>query len=230
MSNKTDPQNRQAVAALHVCNMLYDLNSSSYDEVLPKLEFWIEYVLDEGFTTTTDLADRVSCVAWEDRGSHSDISRFLREFRDAPHRSEQARTFVDELCHLVLRWFSIASAEDVWTNWGEALVSKRGGPGFMHSALFIGHLIERGLIRHELVRRHILKPLTAHYYNETNHKKQAVRAQAIYNLFTTAGNTLLQGLLEPEEVQDCFKRLDTRVSIGSISAMVQFDPAKLKVR
>ena len=186
-------------------------------------------MFDEGFTTTTDLADRVSCIAWEDRGSHSDISRFLREFRDAPHRSEQARAFVDELCHFVLRWFSIASAEDVWRNWEEGLVSKRGGPGFMHSASFVGHLIERGLIRPELVRRHIFKPLTAHYYSEKNHRRQAIRAHAIHNLFATAGNTLLQGLLEPEEVQDCFKRLDTRVSIGEIGQMDQLDSKKLKV-
>ena len=100
----------------------------------------------------------------------------------------------------------------------------------MHSASFVGHLIERGLIRPELVRRHILRPLTAHYYNEGNYRKQAIRAHAIHNLFATAGNTLLQGLLEPEEVQDCFKRLDTRVSIGEIGQMVQFDPEKLKVR
>jgi hypothetical protein len=229
MSDKTDHQNRQLVLALNICNLLYDLSPSTYDEITPKLEFWIEYVLDERFTTTADLADRVSCVAWEDRGSHSDIARFLHEFRDAPHRSEQARSFVDELCHSVLQWFSIASSEDVWDHWKEALVSKRGGPGFMHSASFVGHLIERGLIRHGLVRRHILKPLTAHYYNESNLKKQAIRAHAIYNLFTTAGNSLLQGLLEPEEVQDCFARLDTRVSFEKIGGMDLLDPAKLNV-
>ena len=229
MSHKTDYQNRQCVLALNICNLLYDLRPSTHDEIAPKLEFWIDYMLDEQFTTIADLADRVSCVAWEDSGSHPDISRFLKEFRDAPHRSEQARSFVDELCHSVLQWFSIASSEDVWANWTEGLVSKRGGPGFMHSASFVGHLIECGLIRHGLVRRHILKPLTAHYYNESNLRKQAIRAHAIYNLFTTAGNTLLQGLLDPEEVQDCFKRLDTRVSFDEIGGMGQLDSAKLKV-
>ena len=99
----------------------------------------------------------------------------------------------------------------------------------MRSASFVGHLIECGLIRHGLVRRHILKPLTAHYYNESNLKKQSIRAHAIYNLFTTAGNTLLQGLLEPEEVQDCFIRMDTRVSFDKINGMDQLDPTKLKV-
>jgi hypothetical protein len=49
-------------------------------------------------------------------------------------------------------------------------------------------------------------------------------------LFTAAGNTLLQGLLEPEEVQDCFKKLETRVSFGGISGMDALDTKKLDVR
>jgi hypothetical protein len=230
MPNKTDHENRQRVLATNICNLLCDLGPSTYDEITPKIEFWIDYVLDERFATTTDLADRVLQVAWDSRGSQSDISRFLKEFRDAPHRSEQARSFINDLCFSILQWFSVASAEDLWANWTEASVSKNGGPGFMRAASFVGHLIERGLLDHNPVRRHILKPLTAHYYNESNFKKQAIRAHAIYGLFTTAGNTLLQGLLEPEEVQDCFNKLETRVSIGEIGGMDKFDAAKLKVQ
>ena len=47
MSHKTDPQNGQLVLALNICNLLYDLGSSTYGEITPELEFWTEYVLDE---------------------------------------------------------------------------------------------------------------------------------------------------------------------------------------
>ena len=229
MSKKLDCENRQLVLGQNICNLLCDLNPSTHDEITPKIEFWIDYVLDEQYATTTDLADRILPIVWDARGSQSDISRFLKEFRDAPHRSELARTFVDELCFAVLRWFPVASSENVWSNWREALVSKSGGPGFIHAVSFVGHLIQCGLLNHKLVRRHIFKPLTAHYYNESNFRKQAVRAHAIYELFASAGDTLLQGLLEPEEVQDCFKKLEIRVSIGEIGDMSQFDVEKLKV-
>jgi hypothetical protein len=230
MFSETDYQNRRLVLASNICNLLHNLSPSTYDEIAPKLDFWIEYVLEEQFTTTDDLANRLSRVAWEKNGSHSDISRFLREFHDAPNRSERARTFVGELCHSIIQWFSIASAEDLWSSWSEGLVSKDGGPGFIHAAAFVGYLIECGLIRPDLVRRHIFKPLATHYYDPDNFRKQAVRAHAIYQLFLTAGSTLLQGLLEPAEVQDCFQRLETRVSFGDISAMDKFDPEKLTVR
>ena len=230
MSNKSEYENRQSVLVSNICNLFYDLGPSTYGQVAPKIEFWIDYVLDEQFTTTADLADLVLSVAWDSRGSQSEISRFLKEFRDAPHRSEQAKSFVDQLSSSVLRWFSVAASEDLWTNWSNALVSKSGGPGFMHAASFVGHLIECRLLDHGLVRRHVLKPLTAHYYNESNFKKQAIRAHAIYELFAAAGNTLLRGLLEPDEVQDCFEKLETRVSIGEIGGMRKFDAAKLKVQ
>ena len=229
MSDKPDYENRRTVLAGNICGLLCDLDPSTYDEITPKIEFWIDYVLDERFLTTTDLADRVSSVAWDNRGSKSDISRFLKEFRGAPHRSEQARSFVDELCSSVLQWFSVASSEDLWTGWHGGLVSKNGGPGFIRAASFVGHLIEGGLIDHKLVRRHVLRPLTAHYYQK-NSLKQVTRAHAIYGLFATAGDIILRGLLEPEEVRDCFERLDTRVSFGGIRGVDQLDAAKLKVR
>jgi len=228
MSN--DYHDRQVVLASNICNLLYDLSSSTYDEIAPKIEYWIEYVLSEQITTTDGLAERVSAVAWEGRGSHPDISRFLKEFRNAPHRSEQARSFVDGLCLYLLRWFAVASAEDLWTNWHKAPVSKSGGPGFIRAASFMGHLIECDLLGREPVRQHIFKPLTNHYYNPGNLSKQSIGANAIYKLFTAAGHTLLQGLLEPEEVQDCFRTLEARVSLGAINGIDVWDATRLNVR
>ena len=230
MSNEPDYRDRQVVLASNICNLLYGLSPSTYDEVAPKIEYWIEYVLNEQFTTTDDLVERVSAVAWEGRGSYPDISRFLKEFRDAPHRSEQARSFVDRLCLYVLQWFAVASAEDLWENWSSALVSKCGGRGYIRSASFMGNLIERGLLGREPVRQYIFGPLTNHYYNEENPRKQSINANAIYLLFTAAGHTLLQGLLEPEEVQDCFNRLDIRVTFGDINDMDTLDATRLNVR
>ena len=230
MSSGSEDNNRQLVLAENICNSLYDLGPSTYDEVAPSIEYWIEFALTEHFTTTSDLAERVSPVAWDTRGSHSDISRFLKEFRDAPQRSGRIKSFVDELCLHVIRWFSVASAEDLWAKWHHGLVSERGGPGFVRAASFVGHLIECGLLGQNLVQRFIFKPLTAHFYNKDNFTKQSIRANAIYQLFTAAGNTLLQGLLEPEVVQDCFKKLETRVSLGSIKGLETFDAEKLNVR
>ena len=230
MSNDPDHHDRQVVLASNIRSLLCDLTPSTYDEVSPKIEYWIEYVLSEQFTTTDDLAERVAAVAWEDRGSHPDISRFLKEFRDAPRRSEQARSFVDGLCLYILRWFPVATAEDLWENWSHGLVSKRGGRGFIRAASLVGHLIKCGLLGGEPVRQHIFKPLMNRYYNHDNFRKQAVRADAIYQLFTAAGYILLQGLLEPEEVQDCFEKLETRVSIGDINDMENFDAMRLNVR
>jgi len=221
---------RQLVLAENICNSLYDLGPSTYDEVAPKIIYWIEFALTEHFTTTSDLAERVSPVAWGTRGSHSDISRFLKEFRDAPHRSGRIKSFVDELCLHVIRWFSVASAEDLWTRWHSGLVSERGGPGFVRAASFVGHLIECGLLGQNLVQRFIFKPLITHFYNKDNFTKQSIRANAIYQLFTAAGNTLLQGLLEPEVVQDCFKKLETRVSLGNVRGLDALDTERLDVR
>jgi len=221
---------RLIVLAENICNLLYDLGPSTYDEIAPKVGYWIEFALTEHFTTTSDLAERVSPVAWDTRGSHSDISRFLKEFRNTPHRSGRVKSFVDELCLCVVRWFAVASAEDLWAKWHIGLVSKRGGPGFVRAASFVGHLIECGLLSRNLVRRFIFKPLTAHFYNKDNHKKQSIRANAIYQLLTAAGDTLLQGLLEPEVVQDCLEKLETRVSLGNIAGLDPLDAERLNVQ
>ena len=224
-----DDANRQLVLAENIRNLLYSLSSSTYDEIAPKIEYWIEFVLTEQFTTTDDLVGRLLPMAWENRGSKSNILRFLKEFRDSPHRSEQTEPLVDQLCLHILRWFAVASAEDLWGNWNTGPVSKCGGSGFVCAASFVGHLIEHGLLGRELVRRYLPKPLTAHYYDNGNLQKQSVRANAIYNLLT-AGNTLLQGLLDPEDVRVCFERLEARIPLGKIAALDTLDAVDLNVR
>ena len=200
---------------------------SKYDQIAPKIEYWIEYVLREGFATVDELVEGVSDVAWEvTEGSCESIGRFLREFYDAPHRSEQARSVVSRLCPHALQLFAIASAEDLYS-WTVGLVSSGGAPGLVSAASFVGHLVEWGLLSHELVRRHLTKPLTNHYDGGCRHVEypEATRARAIYKLFIAAGNTLLQGLLEPDDVRACFDILDSwpQEKMG-------FDAAKLRVR
>jgi allophanate hydrolase subunit 1 len=80
--------NRWPVLAAKIRSLLYSLSPSTNDETAPKIQYWIEYVIAEEFTTIDDLVERVSSVAWGYRGSRSNISRFLKELRDAPHRSE----------------------------------------------------------------------------------------------------------------------------------------------
>ena len=236
MSNGPGYHNCKAVLATKIRDLLRDLGPSTHDEIAPIIEYWIEYGLTEQFTTIVDLVELVSPVAWDTHGSPSDISRFLKEFRDAPHRSEQARSFVDKLCERVLRWFAAASAEglQVWTGRETNRVARVGGEGFMRAASFVGHLIERGLFSHELVRRHLVKPLIALHYTDNDVTERYFRAMAIYKLFIAAKNTLLQGLLEPEDVQACFKALDahinTRIGFSHRAALVGPDAAMIKVR
>ena len=231
MSSEPGYHNRQPVLAENICNLLYSLSPSTYDEIAPKIEYWIECVIAEEFTTVDDLVERVSSVAWEDRGSQSDISRFLKEFRGATHLSEETRSFVDKLCLRVLRWFAVASMEDLWKNWepNTSLVSKRAGPGFIHAASFVGHLIEHGLVSRELVRRYLFKPLTTPTWHYHDFRKQSIKANALYRLFA-AGNALLQGLLEPKDIQVCFARLETWINFGQIYGLELLDTATLNVR
>jgi hypothetical protein len=197
---------------------------SKYDQITPKIEYWIERVLGEDLMTVDGLVDGVSYVAWCSGGPFESVGRFLKEFRDAPHRSEKARSFVTQLCSDVFRWFMIGSVEDLWAHSTSSVISIGGGPGFMRAASFVGHLIERGLLDQESVQRHLIKSLTNHYDDcERQDSAEAVRANAIYQLFVAAGNTLLQGLLSPEDVQVCFGILDTRFEwiIGFESAKIQ---------
>jgi hypothetical protein len=216
--------NRQPVLAAKIRSLLCSLRPSTYDEIAPKIEYWIEYVITEQFTTTDDLVEQLSFVAWE-YNEPRNVARFFKEFRDAPHRSERMRSFVDEVAIHVLRWFAIAAADNFASTYNSKF--NRDGPvtagdnwlGFPRAASFVGHLIECGLLSHDVVRRHLIKPLVAHHgYHNT-------RADAIYQLLVAAGNTLLQGLLEPGDVQVCFETLGAcRGGIGG------FDAAKLNVR
>ena len=82
----------------------------------------------------------------------------------------------------------------------------------MEAASFVGHLIDCGLLDHELARLHLIKPLTTHYYCPPGKPEETVRVNAICRLFVAAGSTLVQGLLEPEDVQACFNILETHLS------------------
>ena len=199
---------------------------SKYDEVASEMEYWIEYVICEGFVTVDELVEGVSGVAWDDGGPFASVARFFKEFHDAPHRSEQARSFVAQLSTHVLRWFAIASVEDLSWPLKYYSICPGDGSGFVRAASFVGHLVESGLLAHDLVRRHLIKSLTKHPYHNLGDKNSpgTFRANAIYQLFAAAGNSLLQGLLEPEDTQACFGILDTRCGW-----IVGFEPAKLQV-
>lgn len=202
---------------------------SEYEETALKIEYWIEYVLCENFSTVDELVEGVSSVAWDEGTScPASIGKFLKEFHDAPHRSEKTRGFVTKMCSHVLRWFTIAAVEDFWgrdNNLSHILGCRPYG--FIRGASFIGYLIEWGLLSHGLAKWHITKSLTNHHDNDRHVKSPgATRANAIYQLFTAAGNTLLQGFLEPVDVQVCLDILDT----WSQQRGMSFDVAKLKVR
>ena len=111
MSRGTGYHNCKAVLNTNVLGFLYSLRSSTYDKMTPKIEFWIEYIINEGFSTPKDLAEQLSGVAWHSYDINTEIPRFLKAFRDAPGRSEPTRFFVDEFCLRVLRWFAGASTD-----------------------------------------------------------------------------------------------------------------------
>ena len=193
------------------------------------VEYWIEHALTKQSVDAGDLVEKLSLLAWEGHTSETTtaIAKFLKEFRDVPHRSDQARSCIDRLCSRVLQWFAAASAEDLtpWDRYSTYYVAKGGGEGFVHAASFIGHLIERGVLDRDLVRCYLIKPLITHHYTGTGDVGGSFRAMAIYQLFVAARDTLL-GLLEPEDVEACFKALDTKIS----SRVVGPDTSKINVR
>ena len=134
---------------------------------------------------------------------------------------------MEELCEHILRLFAIVSAENVSADRYSTSVGRCGEKGFIGAASLIGHLIERGLLSHELVRRHLVKPLIAHHYTDREDAQRSVRAMAIYQLFLAARYTLLQGLLEPGDVQTCFETLDTDISL---EGAVGWDTEQLNVQ
>ena len=212
----------------NVSQMLYALLPSTYDELAPKIEYWIEYIIKEQFTTPKDLAEDLSTIAWSYTTHDASIPRFLKEFRDAPNRPEPMRSFVDELCLRILRWFASASTDPFQMDDYSGLVPVGGGRGFVRAASFVGRLIERGLIDRELVRWHVVKPLTL-YDKDHPRLSPIIRANAVYQLFAVAGDTLLQGLLEPGDVQVCFNTLDTQLPSG-YSGIVGFNAVTFNVR
>ena len=228
MTEGPDYHKRRGVICSKIRSLLTSLTGEppKYDQIVPKIEYWIEFALRERFATVDELVEGVSGAAWEEGGFHKNVGRFFREFYDASHRSEQARSFVAQLCPYVLRWFAIASAEDLWLDSDSGDLSFRGGPAFIRAASFVGSLIEWGMLSRELVRQYLVKPLINHNNNHGHkYSPEAVRANAIYQLFTAAGNSLLQGLLETEDVQACFEIFDSRR--GWING---FNSAKLQVR
>lgn len=224
--------NRQEAILSKIRSLFYPLDPSTYNEVSPKVEFWIEYALAEHLTTIDELVKEISLVAWHVHVSYPTVARFLKEFRDAPHRSEQAKSFVDEFCPYVLQRFAVASAGYLSVDPGRSLRqdATKGGEGFIGAATFVGYLIEWDLLSSDLVRRHLVKPLIAHHYYENRDDDQrSFRAIAIFQLFTAAKNSLLQGLLEPEDVQACFKTLDTKITV-KVKGIVGPNAAELNVR
>ena len=228
LSRESGFHNRQNSISSRIRSLLISLTEkpSEEDRITPKIEYWIEYVLREHFTTVDELVEGVSYVAWEDGGSYSTVTRFLKEFRDVPHRSDQARSFVTRLCSHSLRWFAIASVECLSMGSSDGSIASGGGNGFIRAASFVGHLIKCGLLSHELVRQHLVKPLINHYDGDTTYLWEPVRANAIYQLFIAAGNTLFEGLLEAEDVLVCFRTLDIQSTVGKIEG---YDAGRVKV-
>ena len=222
--------NRGIGASKKIYQLFSYLDTRAYDEVTPKLEYWIELALTQQFTTVDKLVEEVSSLPWTGRRSPASFTRFLKEFRDSPLRSTQARSFVDEFCTRVFWWFVAASAEDLGMKNYEytTTVARYGGSGFIEAASFVGHLIECGLLDHELVRLHLIKSLTTHLYPRPGQPEETVKINAICRLFVAAGNTLVQGLLEPEDVQVCFKILEIHLTMHGTTAGLS--PVKLEVQ
>jgi len=230
MSGETGYRNRGIVTGTKISYLLNALGPATYDDISPKVGYWIEYALTEQSVNADDLVDQLSSMTWIGRSSNADVARFLNEFRDTPYRSEQARSFVDGLCSRILQLFAAASAEDLlpWNGCNADKIARWGRNGLVNAASLVGHLIECGVLNHELVRRHLIKPLIAHHYPDGhNVEYKSSRATAIYQLFVAAGNTLLQGLLEPDDVQICFETLDSEIPPGRV---VGLNAEKLQVR
>ena len=219
MASNPGYHHHKTVLATNISDLFCALGPSTYDEAAPKIEYWIEHVITEQFMTADDLAERLSPLAWKllPENHRSAIPRFLKEFHDAPNRSKGAKSFVDEFCFRVLRWFTVALADSFSMSYGPnySVLPSEGGKAFICAASFVGHLIERDLLSRELVWRY-LKPLAPGYNGNQrwngvcNGVDPVIRASAIYQLFTTAGNTLLQGLLEPGDVQIWFEILNAQ--------------------
>ena len=166
-----------------------------------------QYALTEHSITIDELMREVSSMAWSGHVSHPSVARFPKEFRGAPHRSEQTRS-VDELCPQVLRWFVAAEAENLSVRLGGGgysyglKVAMGGGEGFIRATSFVEYLIERGLLSSDLVRRHLVKPLIAHHYEDQDDVQRSVRAIALKRREEEQRNNV--GVQEPKgEGKNC---------------------------
>ena len=221
--------NRGISISAKISSLFCLLDSSTHDEITPKIEYWIELALTQQLMTTDELVEQVSLLVWNGLRSAPSFSRFLKEFRDSPRRSAQARSFVDDTCTRVFRWFVVASAEDLGEDSNDGIVVIGGGNSFMGVASYIGHLIKCDLLSHELVRLHLVKPLITHHYSSPNGTAESVRANAICRLFYNAGDSLLRDLLEPEDARVCLEILGAQLS-GPGARMAGFSNANLEVQ
>lgn len=125
--------------------------------------------------------------------------------------------------------FIAASAEDLatWNRCTTYKIARWGGGGFITVASLVGQLVKYGMLDDELVRRHLVKSLISHHYADNdNGEFKSFRAGAIYQILVAAGGALLQGLIEPEDVQVCFKILDSEIPLGRVGGL---DAGKLQV-
>lgn len=205
-------QDRGVAVSRKIYTLFTCLDVETYEEVAPKIEYWTEWAFSQQLTTVDKLVEHLSDLAWTTYRCPASFARFLREFRDSPRRSPQAKLFVKEFCARVFWWFAAASAEDLAMAWQKDTVAGGGGCGFVEAASFIGHLIEYDMLDHKLVRQHLVKPLTTHHYSQPGAPEELVRVYAVGRLFVAAGTPLLQGLLEPEDVRLCFKMLEIRLT------------------
>ena len=89
LSDDPGYHNRLPILVKNISDLLCSLNSSTYDDIAPKVEYWIEYVFCEGFTTVDELVEGVSPRVWDQGGSYT--ARFFKEFFDAPRRSASGK-------------------------------------------------------------------------------------------------------------------------------------------
>ena len=224
----TGYHNRGIVIATKISNLLRSLGTTTYDEISPKVEYWIDCALTEQSVNADDLVDHLSSTIWDGHGSDADVARFLKEFRDTPNRSEQARTFVDSLCSRIFRLFVAASAEDLpsWHRDRTYKIARLAGQGFVHAASLVGQLIKYDMLDGEFVPQHLVKSLISHHYTDPDDVSKSPRAGAIYQLLIAVGDTLLQGILKPEDVRVCFEILDSEIPHRKVA----LDAGKLQVR
>ena len=72
----------------NVRGFLSFLHPSTYHEMTPKIEFWIETIIKEGFLTAKGLAEQFSEIAWWNDDRNAEIPWLLKEFCDAVEQAQ----------------------------------------------------------------------------------------------------------------------------------------------